>query len=117
MPSLDLKVPNKLLCQTPGNCDKVLIAISKYQTHPSINSASQSFSFKTVSCTDKEKEKNMLDTNKASHSSDTPKKLLKQNLDFFSSFTLGYVSKPISLSTFPSILKLADITPVYKKDP
>ena len=59
----------------------------------------------------------MLDTNKASHSSDTPTKLLKQNLDLFSPFTLGYVNKPISLSTFPSILKLADMTPVYKKDP
>ena len=57
-----------------------------------------------------------LNTNKASHSSDIPAKILKQNVDFFSHFMLGYVNKSISLSTFPSILKLADITPVYKKD-
>ena len=29
---------------------------------------------------------------------------------------MGYVNKSISSSTFPSILKLADIIPVYKKD-
>ena len=37
-------------------------------------------------------------------------------LDFFSPFILGYVNKSISWSTFQSILKLADTTPVYKKD-
>ena len=57
-----------------------------------------------------------LNTNKASHSSDIPTKILKQNVEFFSPFILGYVNKSISSSTFPSILKLADITPVYKKD-
>ena len=57
-----------------------------------------------------------LNTNKASHSSDIPTKIVKQNVDFFSPFMLGYANKSISLPTFPSILKLADITPVYKKD-
>ena len=38
------------------------------------------------------------------------------NVDFFSPFILGYVNKSVSSSTFPSILKLADITAVYKKD-
>ena len=32
------------------------------------------------------------------------------------SFILDYVHKSIILSAFPSILKLADIIPVYKKD-
>ena len=57
-----------------------------------------------------------LNTNKASHSSDIPTKILKQNVDFFSPFILDYVNKSISSCTFPSILKLADIIPVYKKD-
>ena len=57
-----------------------------------------------------------LNTNKASHSSDIPTKILKQNVDFFSPFTLGYVKKSISSYTFPSILKFGDIIPVYKKD-
>ena len=57
-----------------------------------------------------------LNTNKASHSSDIPTKILKQSVDFFSPFILGYVNKSISPSTFRSVLKLADIIPVYKKD-
>ena len=57
-----------------------------------------------------------LNTKKASHSSDITTKILKQNIDFFSHFILDYVNKSISSSTFPSILKLADIIPVYKKD-
>ena len=88
---------------TPGNGDQVSITISKYQKHLSIK-------------TNLAKEKNRLDTNKASHSSDTPIKLLKQNVDFFSPFRLRYINKPISLPIFPSILKLAGITPVYEKD-
>ena len=69
-----------------------------------------------MSLTDVEKELKSLNTNKASHSSDKTTKLLKQNVDLFSPFILGCVDKSISSPTFPSILKLADIIPVYKKD-
>ena len=120
VPNLDLKVPSKLLCQTPENGDEVLAAIYEYQNHPSIKTILEkcnfSFSFKTMSLTDIGKEMKSLNTNKAFHSSDIPTKILKQNLDFFSPFILGYVNKSISSSTFPSILKLADVIPVYKKD-
>ena len=57
-----------------------------------------------------------LNTNKVSHSTDIPTKILKQNVDFFSAFMLDYVYKSINSSIFPSILKLADIIAVYKKD-
>ena len=120
MPNLALKVPSNLLCQTPENGDEILAAIYKYQNHPSIKTILEkcnfSFSFKTVSLTDIEKEMKSLNTNKASHSSNIPTKTLKQNVDFFSPFILDYVIESISSSTFPSILKLADIIPVYKKD-
>ena len=69
-----------------------------------------------MSLIDVEKEIKSLDTNKASHSSDIPSKILKRNVDFFSPFILGYVNKLIRPSTFPSIRKLAGISPVYKKD-
>ena len=55
------------------------------------------FTFKTVSFTDVEKKMKSLDINKASHSSDIPTKILKQNLDFFSLFILGYVNKSVRL--------------------
>ena len=117
VPNLDLKVPSKLLCHTPENGDKVLDVICKYQNHLSIKIILKkynfSFSFKALSLTDIEKEMKSLNTNKASHSSDIPTKILKQNVDLFSPFILSYVNKSISFSTFLSILKLADIT---KKD-
>ena len=64
--------------------------------------------------TDIEKELKSLNTNKASHSSDIPIRFLKQNVDFFSPFILGYINKSIVLSTFPSVPKLSEIIPVYK---
>ena len=53
---------------------------------------------------DVEKEMKSQDTNKASHLSEIPTKILKQNV-FFSPLILGYVNKSISSSFFPSILK------------
>ena len=101
VPNLDLKVPSKLLCQTPENGDEVLAAIYKYQNHKSIKTILEkcnfSFSFKAVSLTDIEKEMKSLNTIKASHSSDIPTKVLKQNVDFFSSFILSYVNKSTCL--------------------
>ena len=108
VPNLDLKVPNKLLCQTSENSDGILAAIFKYQHHPSIKTILQkcnfSFSFKTVSLTDIENETKSLNTNKGSHSSDTSTKILKENVDLFFRFKLDYVNKSISSSTFPSTL-------------
>ena len=92
MPNLDLKVPSILLCQTPENGDEILAATYKYQNHPSIKTILEkwnfSFSFKTVSLTDIEKEIKILNANKASNSSDITTKILKQNTDFFSRFRL-----------------------------
>ena len=62
-----------------------------------------------------EKEIKRLNTNKASHSTDIPTKILKQNVDFFSPFILDYVNKSISSSTFPTILKLAASLQYTKK--
>ena len=119
MPNLDLKVPSNLLWQIPGNGDEILAAIYKCQNHPSIKAIFEksnfSFSFKTVSLADIETEMKSLNTNKAYHSFDIPTKILKRNVDLFSPFILDSVNKLISSSTFSSILKLADIIPVYKK--
>ena len=82
-PNLNLKVPSNLLCQTPENGDEVLAEIYKYQNqnHPSVKTilkkSNFSFSFKIVSLTDMEKEMKILNSNKSSHSSDIPTKILK----------------------------------------
>ena len=92
---------DNLFCQTPENGDEVLATISKYQNHPIIKTILEkcnfSFYFQNSAFTDAEKKMKSLDTNKASHSSDIPTKILKQNLDFFSLFILGYVNKSVRL--------------------
>ena len=107
VPNLDLKVRSKLLCQASENGDEVLAAIYKYQNHPSIKTILEkcnfSFSFKTVCLTDIEKEMKCLNTNKSSHSSDIPTKILKQNVVFFSTFILCYINKSIGLSVLIQI--------------
>ena len=96
VPNSDLKVHSKLLCQTPEN-GEVLTTICKYQNHPSIKTILKkcnfSFSFKTVSVTDIKKEMKSLNTNKVSHSSDIPRKILKQI-----SFLLLYLATLINQS-------------------
>ena len=56
-----------------------------------------------------------LDTAKASQQSDMPTKILKQNSDYFVEYFYENINQFISKSILPSNLKLADITPVYKK--
>ena len=75
----------------------------------------QSFSFGPVTYDDVLKKVNTLDTAKASQQSDIPTKILKQNSDYFAEYFYENINQCISKSIFPSDLKLADVTPVYKK--
>ena len=58
---------------------------------------------------------NTLDIAKASKQSDIPTKILKQNSDYFAEYFYENINQCVSKSIFPSDLKLADVTPVYKK--
>ena len=56
-----------------------------------------------------------LDTAKASQQSDIPSKILKRNSHYFAEYFYENINQCISKSIFLSDLKLADVTPVYKK--
>ena len=58
---------------------------------------------------------NTLNTAKVSQQSDIPTKILKQNSDYFAEYFYENINQCISKSIFPSDLKLADVTLVYKK--
>ena len=93
----------------------------KYRNHPSIIAIRSkckdkgNFNFIEVDQKQIEKEILKLDVNKASQNSDIPIKVLKENSDIFSNFLCKSFNNSIKLSTFPEILKHADITPLYKK--
>ena len=101
--------------------DQVANAVNKFRNHSSIimiknkKKNDQSFSFGPVTYDDVLKKVNTLDTAKASQQSDIPTKILKQNSDYFAEYFYKNISQCISKSIFPSDLKLADVTPVFKK--
>ena len=54
--------------------------------------------------------------NEATQNTDISTKLIRENSDIFADFIFENLNDSISQSVFPSTLKLANITPVYKKD-
>ena len=97
-------------------------AVVKYRAHPCIiavkencNSSTR-FNFSFVDKEDILKEIKNLKANKATQNTDIPTKLIKENSDIFADFIFENLNDSISQSVFPSALKLANITPVHKKD-
>ena len=74
------------------------------------------FNFSFVEKVDILKEIKMLQSNKATQNTDIPTKLIKDNADIFAEFIFISLNKCIEQSVFPSKLKLANITPVHKKN-
>ena len=101
--------------------DQVVNAVNKFRNHSSIimiknkKKNDQSFSFGPVTYDDVLKKVNTLDTAKVSQQSDIPTKIVKQNSDYFAEYFYENINQCISKSVLPSDLKLADVTPVYKK--
>ena len=102
--------------------DPVIKAIVKYSVHPSIiaikeNCTSKfSFNFSFAEKVDIPNEIKMLQSNKATQNTDIRTKLIKDNADIFVEFIFISLNKCIGQSVFPSKLKLANITPVHKKN-
>ena len=100
--------------------DPVLKAILKYNNHPSIaairNANNNShFHFNEVSVEEVYKEVRKLSTRKSVQSTDIPIRVLKENADIFAGYFCGFFNESIKKSTFPSILKNTNITPVFKR--
>ena len=100
--------------------DPLEIIKEKYKNHPSIvaildKKFDKSFSFQPVSKEEIEKEILSLRDGKAVQQSDIPTKIVRMNVDIFSELLYFEVYKTIEFSTFPFCMKLADVTPVYKK--
>ena len=119
---LNINIKEDLLCNVSNINDPVERAIQKYKNHPSIQMIKEkfgynkTFSFDFVSSDTIFKEIVSLDTNKATHSNDIPTKLIKTNADLFSIFVSNAYNESVTSCIFLSHLKLADITPVHKRN-
>ena len=101
--------------------EPVLKAIVKYRNHPSILTIGEvckknpQFSFRCVDKDEILKETLNLDVSKACQDLDIPSRIIKENPDVFSDILHSSFNDSIYQAEFPSILKLANITPVFKK--
>ena len=56
-----------------------------------------------------------LDASEPCQNTDVPKKIINENADIFADFIHPVINMTINKNKFPSILKLADVIPVFKK--
>ena len=92
----------------------------KYKNRPSIaairNANNNShFNFNEVSVEEVYKEIRKSNPRKSALSTDTAIRLLKENTVTFTDYICRFFNESLKKSTFPSILKNANITPVFKK--
>ena len=98
----------------------VFKAILKYKNHPSIlaiqkYSKNKTFHFEEVNIGEVEKAILKLDKTEATQKPDILTRIIKENIEIFSDFLCTSINSTVKSSSFPSSLKLADVTPVDKK--
>ena len=91
-----------------------VLTIAKISLQQNCNSSTP-FNFEFVDKEDILKEIKNLKTNKTKQNTDIPTNLIKEILDVFADFIFENLNDSISQSLFPSVLELANITPVHKK--
>ena len=98
----------------------MLAAINTFQNHLRVANIKQrdfnsTFSFKNTNENDFHKIIKKLNVRKTCEGSDIPTKIIKLNIDLFSSFICQNFNYCISIGKFPNELKHADVIPVHKK--
>ena len=103
--------------------DPILGAKEKFKNYQSIQlikchyeSKNNNFCSSNITHTEIEKELNKLDSFKSSPNPDIPTKIVQYNIDIFTSILHHQLNKSLELGKFPSEMKLADVTPVFKKE-
>ena len=101
--------------------DAVLKCIVKYRNHPSILAIGELYNknrelpFSFLHRDEVLSDILKLETSKACQDTDIPTKIVKENADIFANVLVSSFNDSIEKSNFPSILKNASITPVFKK--
>ena len=100
--------------------DPTLKTILKYKNHSSIvavrNANNSHFHFNEISVEEVYNEIGKSSPRKFAQSTDISIRVLKENADIFTDYICGFFNESIKKSTFLSILKNLNITPVFKED-
>ena len=123
MKSLNILQYQDHLVNTDNIEDPILRAKEKFKNHQSIQlikchseNKSNTFCFTNIPHTEIEKELNKFDCSKSSPNSDIPTKIVQDNMDIFPPILYQELNKALELDKFPSAIKLANVTPVFKKE-
>ena len=106
---------------TINTSDPIEKAISKYKFHPSILLIKdkivnqEKFSFKPISKLDIQNEVQLINPKKATTSDSIPPKILKLSAEVSADTLQSLFNDMLKTENFPENLKLANITPVFKK--
>ena len=121
--SLDIIEHKDLITDSNHLIDPVEIAIKKFENHPSVLDINNnikinsSFKFLEVAISDIELELKKLKSNKASTYKNIQAKQIKQTSDICSESLMKIWNNEIVRNKiFPKNLKVADITPIFKKE-
>ena len=121
VPNLKIKLPSEIMSGTEDIHDPVLIAIKKFENHPSISKIKPNMNtkfkleFSNITSDVMMGVVKNLDSSKATTYKNIPIKTFKQHIDIYIDKVTDIYNSMINSSVFPDNLKLADITPVHKK--
>ena len=96
--------------------------IGKYENHPSIKMIKENikddnkFSFQDTTPEDLHFQIQNLDTKKAMVENDIPTKILVQTNDNVSNYISNFFNQSKNKQLYPTTLKIADVTPLHKKE-
>ena len=121
--SLNAEPDEYYLCDTENLSNPVDIAIRKFENHPSVQAIKQNISvnkdfyFSNTEVSDILKETTALNNKKNGTFGNIPTKLLKEVSDICApALNDIWNNEIITQKCFPNNLKLADVTPVFKKE-
>ena len=119
--NLGITEPTDYIEDVQNISDPIDYAVSRFRNHPSIklineNVRKSTFSFCEVQKDEIEQLLKKLDPKKANTFKNIPAKQLKENRDICAEPILDIVNDGIRDGIFDDELKLADITPIHKKD-
>ena len=119
--SLGISEPREFITSHGNLNDPIDSILLKVSIHPSILmikaiELKSTFSFNESSLTEIQSEINALNTKKPNPANSVSAKHLKEHIDICSEFLYEIIDHNISNSKFDDGMKLADITPVHKKD-
>ena len=121
VPSLKISPKENYKTDVGNDNEQILNYINKFKNHPSIKviksrkKEEQTFTFNYVSYEEVLNEIRKLQTTKTTQQNDIPTKILKENSEVFARYFHKNINFCIENSIFPSDLKVADVTPAFKK--